>query len=72
MLNSILNGDWSNSVPGRQFPRGAALGHLPKLQSTECCPMVNPSVPWFDNLEILDLHKFGQFYTNKNVVNAKV
>ena len=22
MLNSILNGDWSNSVPGRQFPKG--------------------------------------------------
>ena len=21
MLNSILNGDWSNSVPGRQFPK---------------------------------------------------
>ena len=22
MLNSVLNGDWSNSVPGRQFPKG--------------------------------------------------
>ena len=22
MLNSVLNGDWSNSVPGRQFPNG--------------------------------------------------
>ena len=24
MLNSILNADWSNSVPGRQFPEGSA------------------------------------------------
>ena len=23
MLNSILNGDWSNSVPGRKIPEGA-------------------------------------------------
>ena len=22
MINSILNGDWSNSVPGKQFPKG--------------------------------------------------
>ena len=22
MLNSVLNGDWSNSVPGRQIPKG--------------------------------------------------
>ena len=22
MLNSVLNGDWSNSVPGRQIPEG--------------------------------------------------
>ena len=22
MLNSILNGDWSNSVPGRKIPEG--------------------------------------------------
>ena len=25
MLNSILNGDWSNSVPGRQIPEGVPL-----------------------------------------------
>ena len=24
MLNSVLNGDWSNSVPGRKIPEGAA------------------------------------------------
>ena len=34
MLNSNLNGDWSNSVPGRQIPegmvlRGLTIGHLP-------------------------------------------
>ena len=23
MLNSVFNGDWSNSVPGRQIPEGA-------------------------------------------------
>ena len=22
IINSVLNGDWSNSVPGRQFPKG--------------------------------------------------
>ena len=22
MLNSVLNGEWSNSVPGRQIPKG--------------------------------------------------
>ena len=26
MLNSILNGDWSNSVPGRQFLKGCYVG----------------------------------------------
>ena len=25
MLNSVLNGNWSNSVPGRQFPKGPLL-----------------------------------------------
>ena len=25
MLNSIPNGDWSNSVPGRKIPEGSAL-----------------------------------------------
>ena len=27
MLNSVLNGDWGNSVPGRQFKKGAP-GHV--------------------------------------------
>ena len=26
MLNSVLNGDWSNSVPGRQFPKVPVSG----------------------------------------------
>ena len=25
MLNSVLNGDWSNSLPGRQFPKGITI-----------------------------------------------
>ena len=25
MLNSVLNGDWSNSVPGRKIPEGSEL-----------------------------------------------
>ena len=25
MLNSVLNGDWSNSVPGRQIPKSRAM-----------------------------------------------
>ena len=29
MLNSIQNGDWSNSVPGRQIPKGSLLKHWP-------------------------------------------
>ena len=28
MLNSVLNGDWSNSVPGRKIPEGAVDTHL--------------------------------------------
>ena len=30
MLNSTLNGDWSNFVHGRQFPKGECISmHLP-------------------------------------------
>ena len=28
MLNSVLNGDWSNSVPGRKIPEGSLRDSL--------------------------------------------
>ena len=44
MLNSVLNGDWSNPVPGRQFPKGIRRSfqqstQLPTVAATSssCC-----------------------------------
>ena len=28
MLNSVLNGDWSNSVPGRKIPEGTSTNTM--------------------------------------------
>ena len=33
MLNSVLNGDWSNSVPGRKIPEGMTCSY-PVLAET--------------------------------------
>ena len=33
MLNSILDRDWSNSVPGRQFPKGKQLSPTNKFHT---------------------------------------
>ena len=34
MLNSVLNGDWSNSLPGRQIPKGRTLPSGIRLPGT--------------------------------------
>ena len=39
MLNSILNGDWSNSVPGTKFPKGSQV--YTKVMSTVLIKYVN-------------------------------
>ena len=33
MLNSVLNGDWSNSVPGRKIPEGMISNSVTHLRS---------------------------------------
>ena len=56
MLNSILNGDWSNSVPGRQFPKGEG-GDRPHSEHSRVTDHTDysefsadrsdrPSIPW--------------------------
>ena len=57
MLNSVLNGDWSNSVPGRQFLKGhlrsyTELPRLTKLCHTLCIVGNNVSI-------ILTLHQLS-------------
>ena len=34
MINSVRNGDWSNSVPGRKIPEGATDCHQGRLGAT--------------------------------------
>ena len=41
MLNSILNGDWSNSVPGRQIPEG----HLRSYTNSAFADIAGNSAP---------------------------
>ena len=44
--NSVLNGDWSNSVPGRQFPKGLLrrVGKFIELS----IPNYNGAIPNYD------------------------
>ena len=42
MLNSVLNGDWSNSVPGRKIPEGCtAVVKLNHIKSTSQSPWLH-------------------------------
>ena len=51
MLNSVLNGDWSNSVPGRKIPEGPSdvrkrhSGRVPFPNVREPFPNVRVSFP---------------------------
>ena len=49
MLNSVLNGDWSNSVPGRQFPKGlssnSVSGRWIPIPKQECGRAGPPAEP---------------------------